>query len=37
MGRAPKIVRRTSTMVANGERKPAATNAMLGWYPSVEK
>jgi hypothetical protein len=27
----------TSTNVATGDSAPAATNAMLGWYASVEK
>ena len=30
-GSAPSKVTRTSTMVASGERIPAARNAMAGW------
>src|SRR3984957_20561165 len=37
IGRAPKIDSSTSTSVAIGESAPAARNAMLGWYASVEK
>jgi hypothetical protein len=37
IGSAPNSVSRTSTSVAIGDSAPAARNAMLGWYASVEK
>ena len=36
-GSAPNSVTSTSTIVAIGESSPAASAAMAGWYPSVEK
>ncbi len=37
IGSAPKSVSSTMSMVAMGERTPAAARAMPGMWPSVEK